>query len=502
MRFLKILLKVFGGLLLLIVVLLACMLAPVDDTPYQQTAYYQQWKKSIDSLQQEMGGQVSVGFKPTDTLDTLRTNQSKLRPLLRQGYKRTHNSDPSYVRVTKELATRNSQLKVGWAKVNFTPKSPTSTAGYGVRRGALYQSVHDSIYVRAVVFDNGTIKAAIVAADLLIMPPAVIEQLKTRLKATGIPFEQVYFGATHSHNSMGGWSGGMVGEMFGGKFKPENVTWITSAIVKAVTEAQKNLQTAVIDYGAKADTARVRNRAFKEGVIDPYLRTIQISRKDGKKALLCSYSAHSTILSSDNIVLSRDYPGVLVDSLEKGEADFALFMAGAVGSMGPKIEGETDLIQMVAQADSLETDVQQQLLEMPKAVAIPNIRFKMVTLPLPLREPNPRVTLGWRLRPWVFHWAFGDFPNYIKAMRIGNILMVGVPCDFSGELIADLSAYAQKKNLKLMITSFNGGYIGYITPDKYYDRDTYETLTMNWFGPYNGAYFQEIIRDLIDKMSS
>lgn len=77
---------------------------------------------------------------------------------------------------------------------------------------------------------------------------------------------------------------------------------------------------------------------------------------------------------------------------------------------------------------------------------------------------------------------------------------MGFPCDFSGELVADMSAYAAKKGLKLMVTSFNSGYIGYITPDKYYSKDSYETLTMNWFGPYNGAYFQEIARDLIDKM--
>jgi hypothetical protein len=80
--------------------------------------------------------------------------------------------------------------------------------------------------------------------------------------------------------------------------------------------------------------------------------------------------------------------------------------------------------------------------------------------------------------------------------------MVGLPCDFSGELVADLTQYAQKKGFQLMITSFNGGYIGYITPDKYYQRDTYETLTMNWFGPSNGAYFQEMVRDLIDKMAT
>jgi neutral ceramidase len=467
MRFLKILLKVLGGLVLLIVVLLAFMVTTVDDTPYKEMAYYQQWKKSVGSLQLAAGG-VPLNSSPQIN-DT------------------NHNS---------QLTTHNS-INVGWAKVNFTPASPTSTAGYGVRRGALYTSVHDSIYVRAIVIDNGTTKAAIVAADLLIIPPAVTEQLKTKLKATGIPFEQVYFGATHSHNSMGGWSGGIVGELFGGKFKPENVTWIADAIVKAVQLAQKDVKPASIGYHEIADTSRIRNRLIKGGPVDPYLRTIQFVRNDGKKALLCSYAAHSTITSSDNIVLSRDYPGVLVDSLEKGEADFAVFMSGAVGSMSPHIEGETDFIQAVAEADSLESDVQKQL---PAIQTFPNPQFQMLTLPIPLREANPRITPNLRMRPWVFKWAFGDFPNYVKVLRIGNILMMGFPCDFSGELIADMSAYAAKKGLKLMVTSFNSGYIGYITPDKYYSKDSYETLTMNWFGPYNGAYFQEIARDLIDKM--
>ena len=48
-----------------------------------------------------------------------------------------------------------------------------------------------------------------------------------------------------------------------------------------------------------------------------------------------------------------------------------------------------------------------------------------------------------------------------------------------------------------MVTSFNGGYIGYITNDKWYDLKEYETFTMNWFGPYNGSYFIYLINNLI-----
>ncbi len=52
----------------------------------------------------------------------------------------------------------------------------------------------------------------------------------------------------------------------------------------------------------------------------------------------------------------------------------------------------------------------------------------------------------------------------------------------------------------LVVTSFNGGYIGYITPDKYYDLKRYETRDMNLFGPYNGAYLSEMMQLLLQKL--
>ena len=51
-----------------------------------------------------------------------------------------------------------------------------------------------------------------------------------------------------------------------------------------------------------------------------------------------------------------------------------------------------------------------------------------------------------------------------------------------------------------MINSFNGGYIGYVTDDKWYDMEginTYETYTMNWYGPFNGKYFSDLIKKII-----
>jgi neutral ceramidase len=124
-----------------------------------------------------------------------------------------------------------------------------------------------------------------------------------------------------------------------------------------------------------------------------------------------------------------------------------------------------------------------------------------LTFPIPLREPQVRFTENWRFRPWVFHKMFGDYPAEMKVLRLGNTILIGTPCDFSGELMAELNTFSKSKGLNLIITSFNGSYIGYITKDNHYDLDAYETRTMNWYGPQNGVYFQEIVKRIVEKMA-
>ena len=62
----------------------------------------------------------------------------------------------------------------------------------------------------------------------------------------------------------------------------------------------------------------------------------------------------------------------------------------------------------------------------------------------------------------------------------------------------ELYAYAKSKNLNLILSSFNGGYAGYVPDDQWYDLEEYEPRSMSWYGYDNGAYFVEIIKLLID----
>lgn len=450
-RFFKYLIRFLFAIIGLVVLLLIFTIVPVDNTPYQQTAYYK----------------------------TAQDNLSKIPPTSAIGPK--------------------SAIKAGWAKVNLTPAYTTPTAGYGVRRGKHWQVVLDSVFVRAIVLDNGTTKAAIVSADLLIIPPDVNEQLKKRLAEVGFVWENVYMGATHSHNSIGGWAAGWGGQMFGGQYDPKIVTHITDKILAAISKASQNIAPVQIGYGQMYQADMIRNRLVGDkGTIDAFIRLLKLQKASGESALLCTYAAHATTLDAhQDKILSRDYPGALVDSLEHKSANFALFMAGAVGSMSPLEEAKNDTLQLRDEAIGLQLEIEHNL----KRIQLrPDSTLKIISLPLPLREPHARVTDGWRVRPWLFKKFFGDYPTQLKVLRIGNVVLVGTPADFSGELVTNFQKISAKKGVNLMITSFNGSYIGYITPDKYYHNDWYETRTMNWFGPQNEAYLSEMIEKLIEKL--
>jgi hypothetical protein len=47
------------------------------------------------------------------------------------------------------------------------------------------------------------------------------------------------------------------------------------------------------------------------------------------------------------------------------------------------------------------------------------------------------------------------------------------------------------------VTSFNGDYVGYVVPTKYYGMNTYETQVMAFFGPQLPDYFDTLLKGLV-----
>lgn len=391
-----------------------------------------------------------------------------------------------------EAAEPEHGFAVGFGKVNITPAQPISTAGYGSRQGRPYYDVHDSIYVRSMVIENGAARVAIVAADLLIIPPTVTRVLEAKLRTIGFSLKNTYLGATHSHNSIGHWGEGATRFIYGA-YADSVVQFIADGIVRSISMAMNNVLPATLRQGAMPVANAVQNRLIDNGNEDPLLRVIEVQRSDSSKLVMMSYTAHATCLSQRTIELSRDYPGMLVDALESRGYDFAMFLAGAVGShTGSAPTANWECMRWMADEITGVFFAKRDSLE-----AITDSTLVMETVPLALGDPQVKVDPDWKLRAWLFRAAFGEYDTFLSVLRIGDVVMLGTPCDFSGEFDAGLDSLAEKRGYQVMVTSFNGGYMGYVTPGKYYDVDHYETQLMNWYAPGTGNYIRDCLAKLM-----
>lgn len=446
-KFFRYLLLTLTGVISFLIVFILISVAPVDETPVTALPSYRRMKKTLDSLDIEV-------------------------PPARKGF------------------------SVGFAKVNITPSAPVSTAGYGSRKGKPYLQVHDSIYVRAMVIANGAGKVAIVSADLLIIPPAVTRVLEERLSVIGFSLDNTYLGATHSHNSIGHWGEGATQFIYG-SYEDSVVNFIAEGIVNSVRRANDNLLPSRIRSGSVAVPDAVENRLIDGGPEDPDLRVIEVHRSDSSKNVLVTYAAHATCLSQRTLELSRDYPGLLVDELEDRGYTFAMFLAGAVGShRGSSPTGNWECMEWMSEklSDALLAGRNQ-------FQAVNDTSLAMARFDLPLSDPQVKISEGWKVRSWLFRAAFGEYESFLTVLRLGDIVMLGTPCDFSGEFSASLDSLAETMGMEAMVTSFNGGYIGYMTPGKYYDVDHYETRLMNWYTPGTGDYMKECLEELMTAVS-
>ena len=389
-------------------------------------------------------------------------------------------------------------IKVGWSKVSLIPNFLSPMAGYGARKGANYEGVNDSIWVKAVVFDNGINRSAYVSLDLLIVPPNL--DYNKISEGINIESENILFTASHTHSSIGGYLEGLAGNIFGGKYDKKNLDFITTAIREALNNAMSDLKKSKIGYGSIYAADFITNRLAGDslGTYDPFLRVLKIVREDGKRSTIFSYSAHATCYGHNQRNLSGDYPGNLTKKLENyNDTDFAVYGAGAVGSMSPRTKSKKG----DKKVEEMSRGLYQFISEGLRNIGVKyEYKLNSEKYNIEMREQSFKINSRFIIRPWLFKFLVGDSPKFISSLRVGNLLIVGTPCDFSGELVEPIEKSISNKELNLMINSFNGGYIGYITDDKWYDRkdiNTYETYTMNWYGPYNGEYFSKLIKKVI-----
>ena len=429
----------------LLVILAIVLFTRVDDSPFQDSEFYQSTMANLDSV--------------LTVLD----------------------SQPS------------GKVRIGWAQANITPVNPVRLTG---NHWKPFETIDDSIYVRSFIFSNNHHKIALISYDLWMVHPRLAEAVSKEIKASNLDITGIYFTATHTHSSVGGWASGLLGKLAVGGNDPKMVDHIVRSTLKALRLADRGVQESVIGFGSVPTENMVRNRLDKDGLLDNEIRLLKMQNQSGEQAVFTTFSAHSVYMDKNLNVLSPDYPGSLLTYInELDSISFASFGAGAVGNHSPVRTGPFAYEKMTQYSRNLADYI---ALNEDKITLDTTGILKFVQWPITTRSPHFRITDHWRVRPWLFHTVLGKNAAHITCLRIGNTVLLGLPVELSGEFYPKFRAICREKGISLMITSFNGDYLGYVNPAKYYYTIRKpETREMNWYGPQTGEYMVALINEML-----
>ena len=232
--------------------------------------------------------------------------------------------------VCPERTFATEPLKVGFAATDITPDvngpNPVWIAGYGQNRRAT--GVHDPLFARAVVFNDGHKKIALVAADVVgIQYPTTLE---IRQQLPG--FDYVLVASTHNHEGpdvLGLWGP----SPFKSGVDPAYLKLLVERVVEAVRKADAAARPARGAFGTAQDDSLLRD-SRQPHAPDGVLRIVKFEDADRKPAgLMVVWTCHPEALGSENKLITADFPWQVVKRLEAKYGCPVVYFSGAVGGL-------------------------------------------------------------------------------------------------------------------------------------------------------------------------
>jgi neutral ceramidase len=229
------------------------------------------------------------------------------------------------------VAAAAAELRVGAAKVDYTPKVDR----YGQPAQQLNKYDHERVYVRAIVLDNGTARAALISLEGSQNEwPATSKLVAAELNC---PLANIIMSSTHTHS--GATSGGA----------PTPNAPPSQAVLDAVRQAKSNLQPARVGFGTGMSYLNVNRDAIDPGTrkwaqysnldapSDKTISVLTFFKPTGEPlAVYVTYAIHPI----NGYVLgfiSGDFPGAMSRYIEKAFGDniIVAFSQGASGDQNP-----------------------------------------------------------------------------------------------------------------------------------------------------------------------
>lgn len=405
-------------------------------------------------------------------------------------------------------------LRAGAAKYRVTPPLwvPYLTSSGG-GTNAPFAGVHDDLYARAMVFDNGHNAVAVLAVDSIGYDNSILgagrnftRELRKRVAAkTGLRPEAIMLSASHTHSAP---------ETIGltpMRETPRVAEWFErhlDDLVQTVVDAWDDRQPVRLRCG-KAHVehfARYRRIVLKDGTLnrngplpneaDVAVRwrvddelTVVYAETDERAphAVLLNYTAHPVIAMLLPEV-SADYPGAATAAVESAlDGAVCLFTQGAAGNVNsPQVSGTFADVRAAGRqiADAALSEIEQLKALPPLTVDTIDVRSQTCSLaarPCPsldeaLQQAQEQPTpLNRRIARLAAKLAADPFDAEVQAMRVGPVCWVSLP----GEAFVE-TGLALKQAGATFVVGYANGYLGYLPIRRAYAEGGYEADPGPW----------------------
>lgn len=200
-------------------------------------------------------------------------------------------------------------------KTDITPDQPKMLLGYNARQST---GVHDRIYHRIVVLDDGITQFVLVSSDICVISPSEYDHVALLLlRRFGIAPENFWWSLTHTHSAPEVGVPGLPEVFMGERYKHPVDTAYTSFVeqrlIEGVEQARKQLVKARLGVGWGHSNANINRRGIDvngkaslgmnpDGPVDRRIGLIRIDKEDGTPlVLLSNYAIHGTALGAANL---------------------------------------------------------------------------------------------------------------------------------------------------------------------------------------------------------
>ncbi|MFT7559642.1 MAG: neutral ceramidase [Flavobacteriales bacterium] len=245
-------------------------------------------------------------------------------------------SNYGYAESSELDSLHERQFFAGFNMVEISPVAKRDLLPTILSTPKIVSTVHESIYLRSMVLTNGESSIAIVSLDLKALPDESFKRIKLKIEDE-LNIDLALISVTHTHS---------------GAYDKRQLANLESTIVTSVKQAQS--QSIAVKLGlAQAQAFEGYNRIIRNSTssemlwtnpdkkpnraIDNTLNVIELRTLDDKPFIsIINYNAHPVVtMDLNDVVISPDYPGHLINAYEQQNGGRALFLLSAAGDVNP-----------------------------------------------------------------------------------------------------------------------------------------------------------------------